>query len=352
MAERNPPVWTQTGSHPSDLARQMIKSLLQIPTSYNGGIVSSGDLAVSQNGTPNMSVNVATGMGFVFGTEATGQGAYHVYNDATKNITIAAADATNPRKDRIIARIKDQSYSGAVSTFSLEVVTGTPAASPAEPTLPANSFELALVNVAAAATSITNANITDRRTRAAGLGGTFTSVAIPSGPATGSLWSRISNDVGEGLLLQNSAGQMRQIWNMPWGNLGYALVGADQNAIGGSMTNLTSLSMAVTVPANRRIEVRTHLYFNAGSPGAAMIAEVSEGGTGLNRVAQFTGSLASGNAWAMAFEGAVILTPTAGSHTYQIRAQKSAGTGQLDLPAASHACWISVNDLGPSGAPA
>jgi hypothetical protein len=61
------------------------------------------------------------------------------------------------------------------------VVTGTPAPSPSEPAAPANSWVLAMVDVPALDTAITNSQITDRRTtqtgqfgRAASLGGVIT----------------------------------------------------------------------------------------------------------------------------------------------------------------------------------
>lgn len=125
----------------------------------------STDLAVSQNGTPNMGVSVAAGTAFVKGTSATFQGLYHVFNDAAKSITLAAADATNPRIDLIVARIRDAAYvAGSSNTWTLEAVTGAAiGATPFEPPLPVSSLLLATVNVPAGATSITNANITDRR---------------------------------------------------------------------------------------------------------------------------------------------------------------------------------------------
>lgn len=162
MTAQNPAIFLQgyAGGHPAeDTRRQIGAGMANRP-----GIVGPGDLAVTQNGTPNMSVNVAGGQAYIAGSEATYQGLYFVENRGTTNLTIAAADATNARKDLIVAKVQDAQYSGATNLWSLAVVTGTPAAVPAEPAAPANSLVLAVVNVAALATSITNANITDRRT--------------------------------------------------------------------------------------------------------------------------------------------------------------------------------------------
>lgn len=151
--------WIQASSHPADTDRLILESLFR-----RQGVVKSTDLAVTQNGTPNMSVNVAAGAVAIDGTESTTQGFYHFVNDATLNVAIAAANATNPRIDLIVAKVQDAQYSGATNAASIVAVTGTAAASPVAPAAPANSVILAQVAVAALASSITNANITDVRT--------------------------------------------------------------------------------------------------------------------------------------------------------------------------------------------
>lgn len=161
MAVQATPMFLQNATgHPAEDVRRMLWSMM----GGRPGIIQSGDLAVSQNGTPNMSVNVADGRAFIPGTEATYQGIYHLENRGTLNVAIAASDPTNPRWDLIVAKIQDAIYSGATNAASIVAVTGTPAASPADPTIPADCLVLARVVVAANATTITNANITDLRT--------------------------------------------------------------------------------------------------------------------------------------------------------------------------------------------
>lgn len=175
MAARNPPLYLQAGSHPATNDRLLLEALLApppAPVSGAGyGIVAPGDLAVTENGTPNMSVNVAAGKVFIDGTENAVQGAYLAVNDATVNLAIAASNPTNPRKDLVVAKVQDAEWSGATNSWSLAVVTGTPAASPAEPAIPANAVVLAMIDIPAADTAITNSQITDRRRRASALGG-------------------------------------------------------------------------------------------------------------------------------------------------------------------------------------
>lgn len=166
-------------SHSAALFRQTLQGLID-----GYGVTDSASLAITQNGTPNMSVNVAAGVIYCPGTlgatsgfyansnaqtayglpsSMTSQGGYAAYNDATVNLTISAADPTNPRIDLVVASIQDAQYSGSNNQPVLQVITGTPAPSPSAPSAPASSVVLAQIAVAANATSIVTANITDER---------------------------------------------------------------------------------------------------------------------------------------------------------------------------------------------
>lgn len=128
-----------------------------------GGVVRPTHLRVTQRGAgANMSVDVATGGVLVPGS-ASDQGLWFVHNEGTVNVAIAAADPTNPRIDRVVVRVRDTEYGDAADAADIFVVTGTPAGVPAAPATPARSYSLGTVAVAALATSITNANITDTR---------------------------------------------------------------------------------------------------------------------------------------------------------------------------------------------
>lgn len=110
----------------------------------NGVGVVSG-CAVTAQGTPDMTCAVAAGITRnADGTTAT---------VATGNVTITAANATNPRLDLVVV-----SSSGVKS-----VTAGTAAASPVFPAIPANSVVLAAVYVPANDTAIAANQITDKR---------------------------------------------------------------------------------------------------------------------------------------------------------------------------------------------
>jgi hypothetical protein len=139
------------------------------PTQARSGVLSG--LEVTARSTPDMSVNVAAGQCAVTVTEITPGGTALCANDATVNVPIAISDATNPRIDLIVARVYAETAALADRKWRLEPVTGTPAASPVEPTLPPNSLRLKRVDVPAGATSITASNISGNPARTSAAGG-------------------------------------------------------------------------------------------------------------------------------------------------------------------------------------
>jgi len=114
-----------------------------IASALAGDGVLSG-LGVSAQSVPDMTVAVATGLVRILGNFA--------YVSA-QNVTIAAADASNPRIDLVVC-----DYNGTVSRTA-----GTAAALPVPPAIPANSIQLAQIYVQAAASSLSNTNIVDKR---------------------------------------------------------------------------------------------------------------------------------------------------------------------------------------------
>lgn len=170
MAIINPVSYLQNRTdHTGQTDRLGLNALLQegpslTNVSWRPGCIGANDMKVVAAGTPNMTVIVGPGQGFVT-QAAAGGGAYACTNDANVTLTITAAHASLPRRDLIILRVEDSFYVGAVNQGSLQVVTGTAAASPTDPAVTGNYILLARVTVAAAATSITNGVITDIRPR-------------------------------------------------------------------------------------------------------------------------------------------------------------------------------------------
>ena len=173
----------------------------------NEGRVSSDDLAVAQNGTPNMSVNVGVGDIIIPYTTYI----YHGWIDATQNKTITAADPTNPRIDRVVAYV-DRAILGTTNSNNpdalvLAVVAGTPAGSPVRPNDAAvetavgagNPYtDLADVRVEAAVTTIVTAKITDTRSLFI-LGGGIGGILLPQNGV-----ASVSNDVAPLIVVPKS----------------------------------------------------------------------------------------------------------------------------------------------------
>lgn len=167
-------------------------------------------MAVSQNGTPNMTVSVSEGVALL--TKNTTSSVWAEVKSAT-SVNIATADTSNPRIDTVVI-YEDTSVSlpttipyltdGGGGRFKLGTFSGTAAASPT--TLSDASIQSAIgagkawtrladVTVAANTTTILNSNIADKRSYA-------TSVLDPNmraGYSQGSVENWHSGNIWEGM---------------------------------------------------------------------------------------------------------------------------------------------------------
>ena len=135
-----------------------------------------GELAVSASDPPAMTVKVATGTAMV-------QGRF-CENDAALTLSVPAADTTYARIDRVVVRLN--ASPGRV--IDILVKKGTPAPSPVPPglTRTPETWELSLAQifVAAGATMVQAANITDERGNTS-LCGVAAPVYVPSSQVEG-----------------------------------------------------------------------------------------------------------------------------------------------------------------------
>ena len=140
----------------------------------NQGVLSidTGDFEVGEHSPANKSVDILEGIAYVKNTawvrnEFITQ-YYRVESSATENVTISDNVSGNPRIDLIVIKI-DSSVTpndNASNVATIEVITGTPAASPVAPSIPSDGnhyYTLAEVAVANGFTSIVDANISDDR---------------------------------------------------------------------------------------------------------------------------------------------------------------------------------------------
>ncbi len=145
-------------------------------TARGHGVLTADAMAVTANGTPNNHVFVAPGMASVRGSQNNSQGAYICPLDASFDLTVSAAHATLDRKDLVVAQVKDAAFAAFTGdVWTPEIIVGTPAASPADPTVTEDSLVLARLLVRdsteAGGTIVRPQDITDLRPSARATGG-------------------------------------------------------------------------------------------------------------------------------------------------------------------------------------
>lgn len=158
------------------------------------GVVTGTDMKVSQHAAgANMTVDIATGNGWINGASIAQQGFYHTFNDATLNVgNFNAADPFNPRIDQVIIAVEDASVAGTNNDGKAVIIQGTAVAgaqavdpnsagyrsgAASDASIRAsypNFLRLCDVAVPATATSILNSYIIDRRPWANGASYTYT----------------------------------------------------------------------------------------------------------------------------------------------------------------------------------
>jgi hypothetical protein len=365
MTVRSVPIFLQAGSHPAEETRLMLGGMLGTATgSFAGGVASSdpahgvvrpGDFAVTQNGTPNMSVNVAAGGAFIRGTQNANQGAYHVWNDGTVNLPISAADVTNGRRDLVIAQVRDSAYSGADDDARITVVTGTPAAVPADPSLASfpNALVLARITVAAGDTAINTADITDLRPVANQIGkiptfdtSALATTAIPS-PVDGQAYYLNSGTATEGPLWWNGSAY-RLPWSQPWGVMAHFQTTSTYARSSTTLAEInTAYRLTINATANRLLKFTfTGNYSNATGGGLVELYNVTNSVV-VSRVFQHNLTIGDG----LLGSGVVIADSIAGSKTYTLRWQTVTG-GTINIGSAGLLSQFTIQDIGPWGAPA
>lgn len=282
------------------------------PGSGNPGLVTA-------SGTPDANVSVSAFQAVIQSTRAAAAGAYVVTNDAAKTINILStpAHASLARNDLIIVHQSDTFYGDADSQMRIRQVVGTPSGSPADPSLAAypDALTLARVRVNAAASSITNGNITDLRSGfTVALGGLL---PIPNQSTRDALtgiydglsiyrqdrdWTEIYNGSVwrvQGVALVSSVGDLSAITSPYAGQL--AINTADSltyrhtgsawvpNGVWRASTLLTSpaASISITVPSTlRNLEIRYTARSNASAATDVMYLRINN-----NSVDQYLATL-------------------------------------------------------------
>lgn len=128
----------------------------------------------------------------------------------------------------------------------------------------------------------------------------------------------------------------------PGGWIGYAEVTTGQSGIS-TITDLTNLSIAVTVGTSRRIRVTGKIYANASAAVLAAELTIRESSTTLNGAKLLYETASQDQAMIAQWVG----TPGSGSHTYKLSLAASASTINMAASATVPA-FILVEDIGPA----
>jgi hypothetical protein len=143
------------------------------------GALTAAAWKVSERGAgATMTVDIAANAGgfLVQGDAITHQGLYYVApHGAVINLDATASHSTNPRIDSVFLRVRDNQHDGSTNNDALvDYVAGTATSGATldnrtgAPALPSGAARLADILVPAASSSVTNANIRDRRAMANG----------------------------------------------------------------------------------------------------------------------------------------------------------------------------------------
>ena len=173
------------------------------------GVFAGGTaMQVTQSGTPGMSVLVNAGYCAVAHLTQ-GHGAYIFGTLSQETLTVAANSSGQTRIDLVLARVYDTANSS--SYCDVEIVAGTPGAGQAA--TPGTSLLLATVSVASGASSILNANITDKRLFTAAPGGILPASAAAAPPAAP---GQVIYDTSTGTLERLASSVTSTLtWSMP-----------------------------------------------------------------------------------------------------------------------------------------
>ncbi|MEU8329815.1 hypothetical protein [Micromonospora sp. NPDC048839] len=149
---------------------------------------------------------------------STPQGPYWVAIPAAETHTLTAADASNPRKDIVVARVYDTvEDSSGLRLARTEYIAGVANPSPAEPSVPAGATRLATIDVPKVGGG--SPAVTDRRRYTAAAGGIVPVAA--DADISAAVAGRYRHNLATGQLEQDTGTVWRRAdWWSSWGRVG------------------------------------------------------------------------------------------------------------------------------------
>jgi hypothetical protein len=242
----------------------------------------------------------------------------------------------------VVVRVETTEFGDATDTGSIEVVAGTPAASPVAPTPGFSRYlTLATVYVAAGATTLTSANVTQLQINNRNVS-LCTSAGRPSAPTKGQ--PIYETDTDKLLQYQTATTGWTPPWNLPWG-----VVGTGSNTTSATITTtqatISGLSTTITLVANRRYKATVTVPVLKNTSSSVVSIQTFVGATGIGGT---SATVASGSYATLT--GSHLFT---GSGSTLITAAGSvvSDTASLNVSGVFPATLI-IEDVGPAAAPA
>lgn len=152
-------LWMQNVNYEARADRILFDAL------WTEGVIDAGFVVSERASGANLSVDVAAGIACIDGDDLADQGSYLVRSTATENVAVTSPPGSDSRIDLVVLRVNDQQAGGAATNdITIEVLAGTPAASPSAPATPDSAIALAEIGPITSATAqITDLLITDLR---------------------------------------------------------------------------------------------------------------------------------------------------------------------------------------------
>jgi hypothetical protein len=131
---------------------------------------------------------------------------------------------------------------------------------------------------------------------------------------------------------------------LPAGKIAYAAATANQASVT-SIVDLTGLTVTFTALASRKYRVSAQVYVGSTVTADVVALYITDGASTPVQVAQQLLTTSG----AITVTSSVIVSSVAGSTTYKLRGQRTAGTGSLTfVAAAANPMYILVEDIGPA----
>jgi hypothetical protein len=132
------------------------------------------------------------------------------------------------------------------------------------------------------------------------------------------------------------------------GWLGYNERTTDHAGFGATEADVASLTLIVAVPANRRVRVMAYARVDssAGADQRSLLRIYEDAVVVQISSAYSPGSTSAGQ---IVHNPSRTLTPSTGSHTYKVTAQRSGGSGTVNVIASADSpAYLLVEDIGPA----